>query len=338
MANIYDIARLANVSPATVSRALNGYADVSPKTRQRIQKIVEEVGYRPSAVARGLVTKRSMLIGVFFVDHVNTGFRHPFFQDILASFKDVIGREGYDLLFFSTNTANDKSMSYQSRAEHRRADGILLVAAPRYEAEVAALASSRIPCMSIDMDLIGPRAGYLTSDNYGGAIRAVDFLVQNGHTDIAFIGDKNNGKPGQDRFMGYRKGLQDHGLPFRSEWMDYGDYTESSGYEAANRLLSASQVPSAIFCAGDVMAIGAMEAIREHGLTPGRDISIIGFDDVVLARHVSPSLTTIAQNRNAMGEQAAIALVELMRNPNVVPPTLTIETNLVIRESVKPRI
>ncbi len=332
MATIYDIAKRAGVSPATVSRVLNGYPDVSDKTRKKIQKITDELGFQPNAAARGLATKRSMTIGVFFQDHVNSGLRHPFFQNVLASFKDIIGAEGYDLLFFA-NQQNGPD-SFEARAKQRDVDGVLLLGVPRSDPALASLASSQIPCMSIDLDMLGRRAGYLCSDNVGGATMAMDYLVQNGHRNIGFVGDAFFTKPGHDRLLGYQQACRTYSLPFRREWVLDGDFTEAGGYRAGKRLLELDELPSAMFCAGDMMAIGMMVALREAGIETGRDMSIIGFDDIEFAHFVSPGLTTIRQQTDLMGARAAKALVELIENPDLTPPVLTVETVLVERGTV----
>jgi LacI family transcriptional regulator len=332
VATIYDIAKRAGVSPATVSKVLNGYPDVSEKTRKKIQKITDELQFQPNAAARGLTTKRSKLIGVFFQDHVNSGLRHPFFQNVLASFKDVVGNEGYDLLFFA-NQQNGPD-SFEARAQQRDVDGVLLVGVPRSDPALASLAASRIPCMSIDLDLLGQRAGYLCSDNVGGAKSAVNYLIDTGHRDIGFLGGSIFTKPGHDRLLGYQQACQIHNLPMRREWVLEGDFTEACGFRAGLQLSELEHLPAAMFCAGDMMALGMISALREKGIEAGRDLSVIGFDDIELAHFVTPGLTTVRQKTNLMGAEAARALLCLIENPDMAPPVLTIETELVVRGTV----
>ncbi|WAH39122.1 LacI family DNA-binding transcriptional regulator [Alicyclobacillus dauci] len=335
MTTIYDIAKQAGVSPTTVSKVLNGYSDVSQKTREKVQKITTELGYQPSAIARSLVTRQSMTIGVFFQDHVNSGFRHPFLHDVIASFKDVVGEAGYDLLFFSNVLSGTSPMGFEARARHRDVDGLFLLGVPRTDEGLVALSKSMIPVVSVDLDLIGPRASYLCSDNIGGAHQAVEHFVQCGHRKIAFIGDRFGTKPGHDRMLGYQQALQKWSLPFRSDWVIQGDFTEPSGYEAMVKLLSVTELPTAVFCASDMMAIGAMHALSDRGLQVGEDISVIGFDDIQLAKYVTPGLTTIRQNTEEMGQCAAKQLLELMMHPDKVPSVMTVETELVVRGTVK---
>ncbi|GMA64477.1 LacI family transcriptional regulator [Alicyclobacillus fastidiosus] len=335
MTTIYDVAKRAGVSVATVSKVLNGYPDVSQKTREKVQRITDELGYHANAVARSLVTRRSMTIGVFFQDHDNQGFRHPFLHDVIASFKDVVGEAGYDLLFLSEHRTDSSSRSFEARAKQRDVDGLFLLGVPRTNPGLAALSRSQIPTVSVVLDLFGPKASYLCSDNVGGAREAVEYLVANGHRKIAFIGDRFGTKPGHDRMLGYQQALQANALQYRSEWVLEGDFSEASGARAMKRLLKCSELPTAVFCASDMMAIGGMDALSDTGLQVARDISIVGFDDIDLAHYVKPGLTTIRQNTDKMGQRAATELLELMNMANKPPSVITVETSLVIRGTVR---
>ncbi|WP_186576380.1 LacI family DNA-binding transcriptional regulator [Aquibacillus kalidii] len=334
MPTIYDIAKKAGVSAATVSKVLNGRSDVGKRTIEKVKRITEELGYHPNSIARGLATKKSKTVGVFFEDHLNTGFRHPFLQDILASFKDVIGEHGYDLVFFTNNHPDNQVETFEARARNRNVDGLFLLGVPRTDPNLDTIANSDIPCMSIDLDLIGPRANYLSSDNFGGAMSAVDYLVEMGHEDIAYISDIFSTKPGHDRLVGFKKGMEKHGLQVKHNWIELSNFSEQGGYISTIKLLQDASHPTAIFCAGDMMAIGAMRAIKEKGLKIGEDISVIGFDDISLLSYVNPSLTTIRQKKEIMGETAARELLKLMTDSNYGASPFTIETELVIRNTV----
>ncbi|WP_426451317.1 LacI family DNA-binding transcriptional regulator [Paenibacillus sp. S-38] len=333
MTTIYDIAKRAGVSSATVSRVINEHRDVSEKTRQNVKSIMAELDFRPNATARGLATKSSQLIGVFFQDHLLTGLKHPFLQDVLSSFEVVAGEKGYDLLLFANYSA-ESTDNYEARARRRDVDGLLLFGISKTDPNVSTIIKSQIPCISIDMDLYGPRTGYLASDNVGGAILAIDHFVENGHRDIAFFADIYNSKPGLDRLIGYQQAMNKHGLPYPSEWTLHSDFSEQGGYEAAQRLLSLKKRPTALFCASDTMALGAMEALSMAALVVGQDISIIGFDDIAILKYLRPGLTTIRQNREEIGRRAAQALFDMIHCPQSHPPILTVPTELVIRESV----
>ncbi|RLQ90000.1 LacI family DNA-binding transcriptional regulator [Falsibacillus albus] len=334
MLTIYDIAKKAGVSAATVSKVLNGRSDVGKNTIENVKRIIEELGYQPNSIARGLATKKSKTVGVFFQDHLNTGFRHHFLQDILASFKDVIGEYGYDLMFFANNHPENQVETFEARAKNRNVDGLFLLGVPRTDPNLIGIAKSSIPCMSIDLDLIGKNANYLCSDNIGGAMMAIDFLVEMGHSKIAFISDVFVTKPGSDRLTGFKMAMEKHKLPIVDNWIIPSDFSENGGYHSVKKLLVSDELPSAIFCAGDMMAIGAMDAIREAGMKIGEDISVIGFDDITLLKYVTPRLTTIRQKKETMGQMAAKELFKLMNDSDYSTSPLMIETELVIRDTV----
>jgi LacI family transcriptional regulator len=334
MLTIYDIAKKAGVSAATVSKVLNGRSDVGKSTIETVKRIIEESGYQPNSIARGLATKKSKTVGVFFQDHLNTGFRHHFLQDILASFKDVIGESGYDLMFFANNHPDNQAETFEARAKNRNVDGLFLLGVPRNDQNLKGIVQSRIPCMSIDLDLKGPNANYLCSDNIGGAKMAIDYLVKMGHSKIAFISDVYVTKPGLDRLIGFKEAMAYHELPIMEEWILPGDFSEKGGYLSVKQLIESGCLPTAVFCAGDMMAIGAMEAMREKGLKIGEDISLIGFDDITLLKYITPKLTTIRQRKEEMGQLAAKELLRLMNVPHYSSSPFTIETELVIRDTV----
>ncbi|MFD1673775.1 LacI family DNA-binding transcriptional regulator [Alicyclobacillus fodiniaquatilis] len=336
MITIYDIAKRAGVSVTTVSRVLNGYADVSPSTRRKVQHIVHELGYRPNAMARGLTTKRSMSVGVFFHDNVNTGLSHPFFLEVINGFKETIGAEGYDLLFFANDTLDNELKTFEARAKHRNVDGLLLWAIPEDDPSLAALVMSSIPSIILDLDLTGPCMGNISCDNFGGAVQAMNFLLENGHRNIAFVSGLLSTHSARERLLGYQHALQLHGIPYRPEWMLEGDYTEKSGYAAAKRLLKSGDLPTAVFCSSDMMAIGVMKALEEGGMLVGEELSLIGFDDIMMASYITPGLTTIRQKKHEMGVIAARALLELIENSDKVPEALTMDTELVVRGTVRP--
>ncbi len=335
MTTISEIAKRTGVSVATVSRVLNGYPDVNHATREKVQRVIAELGYSPGALSRARDNAKSMAIGVFYFAGEDGELTHPFFQDVLNVFKRTVGAQGYDVLFFSVNSPTGDAESFEARAKLRNVDGILLASVSRHDPRASSLAISQIPSMSIDSDIIGARAGYISSDNLGGATKAMDFLVSIGHRDIAFVGDKFNTKPGHDRLVGYQQSLNENGLEFRPDWVLDGDFSMQGGYHATQRLLSRQEKPTAIFCAGDLMAFGAIRAIRDIGMNVGEDVSVVGFDDIAASALVTPALTTVRQDRQEIGIQAAESLLKMISDPGNVPPIRTVPTELVIRESAQ---
>ncbi len=336
MTTIRELARLSGVSVATVSRVLNDYADVSTQTREKVLKIVRELDYAPAAAARTLVTQRSHVVGVV----LSTGgehpdLEHPFFQSVLVGLKYFLGAGGYDLLLFANEDSGNafESHSYDRRARTHGVDGVVLMGVDGGDPEIQKLAKSQIPCVAVDLDLVGRRTGYVISDNLDGAEQAVRHLAQLGHTRIATITGMTTSRPGIDRLVGFRGELDRLGLPYRDEYVQEGDFYVESGYEGMRALLALQEPPTAVFAASDLMAVGAMRAAEEAGRSVPSDVSIVGFDDIQLAGLVLPPLTTVRQDKPGLGAAAAEALIRMIARDGVSPPVLTLPVELVVRGS-----
>jgi len=331
---IRDLAKRAGVSVATVSRVLNNYPDVSEETKHKVLALVQEMNFRPSNAARSLVTRRSNIIGVFFLqDHIDSMILHPFFQEVIVGFKRAVGKRGYDLLFFTSQKPGDGDFTYLKRCRHHQVDGVVLMGVNRTDPQMIELTASGLPCMSVDVDMLGSRAGYVLSNNEEGARQAVRHLVSLGHKEIALINGPTTSRPGHDRLIGYREAMAEAGLTYRSEYVHNFDFTWQHGYESMQKLLDLPDRPTAVFASADLMAMGAIKAIRERGLHVPEDIAMVGFDDIEVASMVHPALTTIRQDKEAMGKAAGENLVRLIEDPGFAPPVITMKTELIVRES-----
>jgi LacI family transcriptional regulator len=330
------------VSVATVSRVFNGYPDVSEETRKKVFEMASELDYAPSAAARTLVTKRSHVIGVVLdtgVDHPD--LQHPFFQEVLVALKRRLGASGYDLLLYATDSQqlheNDSGRSsYLRRSRSHRVDGVILMGVDSHDPEVLTLARSRIPCVAVDVELLGRRAGYVMSDNVAGSRSAVRHLAELGHTRIGFIGGLPFTRPATDRLLGYRAELAERGLPYRDEYVADGDFYADSGHAAMAALLDLGEPPTAVLAASDLMAAGAARAAQERGLRVPGDVSLVGFDDIQLAALMQPALTTVRQDKAGLGVAAAAALEQMIADPAAAPPVVTLPVELVVRGSTAP--
>jgi LacI family transcriptional regulator len=321
---------------ATVSRVLNDYDDVSVTTRERVLKLAEELEYTPTAAARTLVTKRSHVVGVVLstgVDHPD--IQHPFFQEVLVGLKRRLGTGGYDLLLLANEESGNAfgTHSYLQRCRHHRVDGVVLMGADAREPDVQTLARSAIPCVAVDLDLVGRRTGFVVSDNARGAGLALDHLHSLGHDRIATITGPTDTRAGMDRLVGYREGLARLGLPYRDDYVRDGDFYFESGEAAMQDLLSLPEPPTAVFAASDLMAAGAIRAIQQAGLTVPADIAVVGFDDIQLAAMMQPALTTIRQDKLGLGSAAAEALLRMIELDGASPPGITLPVELIVRAS-----
>jgi LacI family transcriptional regulator len=315
---------------------LNDYDDVSATTRERVLKLAEELEYTPTAAARSLVTKRSYVVGVVLstgVDHPD--IQHPFFQEVLVGLKRRLGTGGYDLLLLANEESGNAfgTHSYLQRCRHHRVDGVVLMGAQATEPDVQKLARSTIPCVAVDLDLVGRRTGFVISDNARGAGLAIEHLRKLGHDQIATITGPQHMRVGMDRFVGYRQALERLGLPYRDEYVREGDFYFESGSAAMQELLSLPQPPTAVFAASDLMAAGAMRTIEQAGLSVPADIAVVGFDDIQLAAMMQPALTTIRQDKLGLGSAAADALLRMIELDGAPPPGITLPVELVVRAS-----
>jgi LacI family transcriptional regulator len=332
---IRELARRSGVSVGTVSRALNGSTDVRPETRERIMRLAQELDYTPAAAARTLVTQRSHVIGVFLeTGEGHPDLQHPFFHEVLVGLKDRIGAVGYDLLLFaSTRPGNGYGdHSYLKRCQHHNVDGAVLMGVDADDEELRRLLRSELPCVGVDVELAGTCTGYVMSDNSIGADLAVRHLYELGHRRIATITGLLDKKPGIDRLRGYRDEVQRLGLGYRDEYVGYGDFYFETGHQAAARLLALDEPPTAIFAASDMMALGVIRAAAEAGLRIPEDLSVVGFDDIQLAQHVHPPLTTLAQDKAGLGVEAANALLRQIEGADSAEP-VTLPVQLIVRGS-----
>ncbi|SDZ11565.1 LacI family transcriptional regulator [Evansella caseinilytica] len=332
---IKEIAKLAGVSQATVSKIINNYQDVGEDTKKRVLKIMEEKGYRPSHSAKTLASKVTNVIGVLYAGKVNVGFNHPFFVDVMDMFKKKIGYLGYDLMFFSNEKFFLDEEDYLARCLHYNVDGCIIIGGEDIQESVYDVDKSPIPCIGIDIKLTGEQSGYLMTDNYKVSSKVVEHYYLLGHREIAYIGGKKDSVIADIRLSAFREVMGQYGLPVREEMVKYGDFFEGSGYRAMKELLHAPVPPKAVFAASDLMAFGAIQAIKEHGLKVPDDISVIGCDDISAAKHIDPPLTTVRQDSERIGNLAARMLFDLI-NHRINSTSVMVEPELMVRKSSGP--
>jgi LacI family transcriptional regulator len=331
--NIRDIAKMAGVSVSTVSKVINNYSEISEETRSKVLQILKETGFSP-ANPKTPANQTSNLIGVIFAGMLNVDFNHPFFVEVLNSFKKQMGVLGYDLLFFS----NEKFQSggnndYLARCQHFHVDGCVLISGQELEASIHQLDKSPIPCIGVDMKLTGPSSGYIMSDNYKMATKAVEHFYLLGYRELGYIGSTCESDISNMRESGYRRAIEGFGLPMNEHWFQNGDnFFEASGYEAMRRMIAAGNLPRAIYAASDQLAIGAMRALKEHAIPVPEAVAIIGCDDIEACSYTSPPLSTIRQNKEKIGRLAALMLYDLINNQSGAS-SFIVEPELIVRES-----
>lgn len=309
MVSMKDIAKRCGVSVATVSKALSGQPDIGIETREKIRRLADEMGYFANSAARALKTNRTFNIGVLFADEGSRGLTHEFFSRVLNSFKTEAERSGYDITFINNNIG-EKPITILQHCLYRGVDGLLLACVDFYDSQVKEVIESSLPVVTIDHVFPGRPA--VMSDNGPGTEALVDYAYSMGHRKIACIyGDMT--AVTEKRLAGFRNAISRLGLDIPEEYVVKSEYYQSDlSYVAANRLLSLPEPPSCILFPDDFSLVGGMSAIKNAGLNVPDDISVIGYDGIILSQVMNPRITTHQQDTSSMGKAAAEKLVELI--------------------------
>ena len=331
MSTILDVAQHARVSVTTVSHVINETRYVSEELRQRVLTAVEELGYQPNALARSLRVKRSHTIGMILPDNTN-----PYFAEIARSIEDASHRHGYSTILCNSDDNPTKEQRYIQVLMEKQVDGIILVSVGAQSAQNILLRNNSAIIM---LDRTDPFlcCDSVQIDNVQGGWLATRHLLDLGHRRIACLAGPNTVIPSDGRVQGYEKAM--HETPEAESYIRVmlGDFHADSGYDLTRTLLSESPESTAIFACNDLMAIGAMRAIQERGLRVPDDVSVVGFDNIALARFVTPPLTTVAQPKYEMGQLALQLLLERIENKELPNRFPILECGLVIRASTAQR-
>ena len=318
---IRDLAKRCGLSISTVSKALNGYTDISEATREAVTQAAKEIGYYPNAHARALKTKRSYNLGVLFVDDRQSGLTHAFFSFVLESFKKEAERHGYDVTFISHNMG-DSTMTYLEHCHYREVDGVCIACINFLEPEVTQLVNSELPIVTID-HLFNNRT-CIQSNNIIGIQTLLENVYARGHRKIAYIHGPKSAVTDTRLGSFYRtaSALQ---LDIPDEYVEECEYNEpGSVYRATRRLMALKNRPTCVFISDDYAALGAYEAAADLGLQIPQDLSIAGYDGIPMMQLMKPRLTTIRQDTNRIGAEAACRLVSLIESPKTTIPEITV--------------
>ncbi|WP_193161993.1 LacI family DNA-binding transcriptional regulator [Microbulbifer hainanensis] len=332
--SIKEVARIAGVSTATVSRYLNSPEHVREKTRKKVQEAIRSTGYAPNTLARNFRRGKTSLVVV-----VLPSVGDPFFEGVMRGIWRVADAEGYSILIRETQFNTHEFDDYSEIVFSKQADGIILLASTSpFTSGPAERAGhgDRLPPIVIGCETVAPQLSQFPSvrvDNAAAAAEATAHLVQLGHRRIGFIAGLQASLLTRDREQGYRQAMAEAGLPVADEWIVEGRQTLDGARAAARQLLALSPRPTAIFCANDEMAMGAMHEIRRAGLRIPQDISVIGFDDIRYAEILDPPLTTVAQPTEEIGEHTMRRLCRAIDGGDIGAEPEIVPHRLVVRES-----
>jgi len=328
VATVKDVADLAGVSTATISRVLNNHPQVADETRSKVLWAMEQLNYQPSRVARRLRMEASQILGLIISDIAN-----PFFTSVVRGIEDVAYANGYSLFLCNSDEDPAKEELYIQVLLAEKVAGVIISPTDEDGITCKTLVESGVPLVAMDRRLRRLEVDTVVVDNVLGAYEAVSHLIQLGHRRIGLIGGPVHITTGRERQEGYKKALTEHGIGLDEGLIKIGDFKQGSGYQMACELLETDDPPTAIFTANNLMTLGALNAIHEKGLNIPRDVAIVGFDDMPWAPSLDPPLTAVAQPTYELGCTAANLLLQRIADKDREIVEMKLEPTLIIRAS-----
>lgn len=334
MTRIVDIAERANVSPGTVSKILRGSYTGSQKTKEYVLKIAKELGYTPNIIASSLKSRKSRTIALI-VPEISV----PFFPELSRGVEDIAKENEYNMILCNSNNDPIQEVKYLESLEKRWIDGIIFsrITGNTLREKIPTLLTNKVRMVFVDRV---PKENNLPIamveiDNEKATYDAVKFLIKLGHNSIACITGPLNTRIAQQRLEGYKRALKENNLPIKDELIVEGTFKLDSGFRGVNILLERGINFTAIFACNDLMAVGAIKALKKRGLSVPEDISVMGFDGIPLCEYIEPALTTVAQPMYEMGRTAAILLFESIKEGTMPRGHIILDTRIEVRESTR---
>jgi len=326
-----DVAREGGVSINTVSRALNGKPDVNKDTKKRILEIADRLNYVPNFLAKGLVTKNTKTIGVIVSDNAN-----PFFARIIKGTEDFARSKGYNIILCNTDERYEREEEAIRLLREKRVDGLLITLTPAQEkrADILELKRSGVPFVLLNRHMENIMTDYVINDNVYGAYLAVNHLVKSGHKKIGYISGPPQISSAQERLEGYKKALFENNIDFDNSLVKKSNLKMEDGYRLMKEFLQLENRPTAVFAYSDLLAIGALKALKEAKLRVPKDIALVGYDDIEFCSLLEVPLTTVHQPRYRIGEEGAKILINRIEKKDSEGfQQIVLKPELVIRES-----
>jgi len=332
---INDVAKKCRVSPATVSLVVNNNPRISKQTRDKILKVIKEIGYYPNITAKGLVTKTTKTLCVV-VPQISHIFSNPFFGEVLSGIYDCAANNGYKILLEVATYDFCLAKKYLQLFKEKAIDGMLYVGSTLKDTYLIDIEKENLPFILVGSyfpDGKGPNLSYVIGDNITGGYLATKHLIELAHKKIGFITGHFKVISARDRFLGYKKALKEAGIPFDKSLIAKADFDEQTGYQAMSELLGNKKRVTAVFAGNDLMALGAIRAIKEKGLKVPEDIAVVGMDNIRMASFGESPLTTIEYNIYQTGKIACQKIIEQIEKKTVYQIKEVLPVKLVIRES-----
>lgn len=327
---IYDIARIAGVSTATVSKVFNKTGNISEKTRRRIMEICEELDYQPNVLASALTGKNTYSLGLLIPDMVN-----PFFAELARNVEDRAQELGFNLIICNTDNDMTKEVKYIQLLRQKSVDGIIVATGVRNDEILKELIDQHVPVALVAREMSVLSTSTVLVDDFAGGYNATSHLIELGHRHIAVIAESMSVSSSKERVRGYRHALQEAGLPFDENLVLTSDFSIVAGRMTALSLLSREDRPSALFACNDLLAIGAIQAAKELNIRVPDELSIVGFDNTILASITDPPMTTVAQPIRAMGHRVVDLIIGEINESLTVKQRIVLLPELIIRRSTQ---
>lgn len=331
MATMKDLAKLAGVSTSTVSHVINKTRFVSDEIAERVNKAAEELNYAPSALARSLKMNRTKTLGMLVTTSTN-----PFFGEVVKGVERNCYQQGYNLILCNTEGDHERMKASINTLLQKRVDGIILMCSTLIGERIDEF--DRYPDIPVVVMDWGPMlfsSDKIQDNSLTGGYLATKHLIEHGHTQIGCITGPLNHHQAQMRYEGYKRALRECELEINPDWVIESDFECQGGYDSFNKLFEKNTLPTALFVSNDMMAMGVINAANEHNLNIPQDLSLVGYDDVYIAKFMSPALTTIHQPKYRLGEAAVKTLLKKIEKTSTQPEVIQLEPLLVSRKSVK---
>lgn len=334
--NIKELADKIGVSSATVSRVINNSGYVSERTRQEVLKAIEKYQYVPNDIARSLSTKSTHSIGVIIPDIEN-----EFFSAVISGISQVAEANGYNINFMGTNENVSSEHAFLEAVSRQRLDGVIIVPVSQEDSitreKLLTIQKKGVPIVMVDRSVTGTNFDGVFVDSYSGAYEGVQALLQEGHERIAIITGPETSKPGRERRKGYLKALEDAGIEIRPEYIVSGDFKIEKAYCCTEQLLQLKEPPTAIFTSNNLTTMGCLKYLTEHKIKIGKQISILGFDDIEVLKIIKYKLSVVARDAKQQGMEAMKLLLDQLEHKEIpeAPRQINIPYQVILRGSEK---
>lgn len=324
-----DIANLAKVSTSTVSHVINNDRYVSPSIREKVELAIKQLNYIPSAIARSLKSNKTYTVGMLITTSSN-----PFYSEVVKGVENSCYERGYNLILCNTEGDHQRMLDNFEHLLQKRVDGLLAMCTETQSIPQQIFDRyPKLPMVMMDWSPFNDVCDTIQDNSFYGATIAMQYLVDQNYQRIACITGPLNNTQAQFRLQGYRTALKEANLPIIEGYEVQGDFQFASGVTAMQNLLNLPILPQAVFCSNDAMAIGAYQALYQNGLEVGKDIAIIGYDDIEIAQYMTPPLTTIHQPKKELGQLAVEMLLNRFLNPSQSPQIIKLKPKLIKRQS-----